>query len=35
MGRVFKDEEIIQLASFCEKHDLILAIRRNSLRPHS
>jgi|TARA_B100001059_G_scaffold55387_1_gene50193 cystathionine beta-lyase len=24
MGRVFKDEEIIQLASFCEKHDLIL-----------
>lgn len=24
MGRVFKDEEITQLASFCEKHDLIL-----------
>ena len=24
MGRVFKEEEITQLASFCEKHDLIL-----------
>jgi len=24
MGRVFTEEEIIQLASFCEKHDLIL-----------
>ena len=24
MGRVFKEEEIIQLATFCEKHDLIL-----------
>ena len=33
MGRVFKEEEITQLASFCEKHDPV--IRRNPLRPHS